>query len=279
MVSSLPFLEEIFGMYGLAITQLIYFILSFIITYIIGSKLILSIIDRILKRYDLKEHVRKPIIKIMKLIIVFIALTIAFGFAGYGNFLTSLATIGAAATLAIGFAAQDVIKNFVSGIFIFIEKPFKIGDWIEWNDHSGVVEDVSLRVTRVKTFDNELLTVPNSKLTDGVIKNPVAKDKLRVKFVFGISYEDDIEKASKIIKEEAIKHKEIMNKPEPSCRLTELADSYIGLKAIFWIKDPERSDFSRIKSDYIMKVKERFDKEEIEIPFPQLEVSGKIETK
>ncbi|MFB6159562.1 MAG: mechanosensitive ion channel domain-containing protein, partial [Haloferacaceae archaeon] len=73
---------------------------------------------------------------------------------------------------------QDVIANFVAGVFIFTDRPFRIGDWIEWDGYSGIVEDISLRVTRVRTFDNELLTVPNSNLTDGVIKNPVAKEQL-----------------------------------------------------------------------------------------------------
>jgi len=69
---------------------------------------------------------------------------------------------------------QNVISNFVAGVFIYTDKPFRIGDWIEWEDgtYSGIVEDISLRVTRVRTFDNELLTVPNSALTEGVLKIP-----------------------------------------------------------------------------------------------------------
>ncbi len=136
-----------------------------------------------------------------------------------------------------------------------------------------------MRITRVKTFDNELLTVPNSKLTEDVIKNPVAKDKLRIKFVFGISYEDDIEKASEIIIEQAKKQNEILKNPEPVVRLTELADSYIGLRVGFWVKNPSRSDSVKIKSDYIKAVKKRFDEEDIEIPFPQIGLSGEVKLK
>lgn len=279
MVEPLPFFEQVFGTYAIAITQLIYFVISFIVVYLIGTKTVIPVISRTLRRYEVEEHARKPIQKLLKVLIVFTAIAIAFGFAGYGNFLTSLATIAAAATLAIGFATQDIIKNFVSGIFIFIEKPFKIGDWIEWDDHSGIVEDVSLRVSRIKTFDNELLTVPNSQLTDGVIKNPVARDKLRIKFVFGISYEDNIDEATNIILEEARKNKKIMDKPEPVVRVIELADSYIGLRAMFWIENPSRSDFMNTKSEYVKNVKQRFDEENIEIPFPQVDLSGEIKTK
>lgn len=99
----------------------------------------------------------------------------AFGVAGFGKFLTSLAAIAAAGTLAIGFAIQDVIKNFVIGVFIFIERPFRIGDWIEWDEYAGTVMNIGLRGTRVRTFDKELLTVPNHTLTDGVLKKPVAQ--------------------------------------------------------------------------------------------------------
>jgi small-conductance mechanosensitive channel len=210
-------------------------------------------------------------------VVVFGAIAIAFGIAGYGSFLQSLATIAAAATLAIGLAMQDVISNVVAGVFIYADRPFRIGDWIEWDDHSGIVEDISLRVTRVRTFDNELLTVPNSQLTDDVIKNPVAKDKLRLKFVFGIGYEDDIQRATEIIVEEAENHPDILDDPAPSVRLTELGDSYVGLQSRIWIANPSRADFVKTRGEYVTNVKERFDEAGINIPYPQVDLSGGIE--
>jgi small-conductance mechanosensitive channel len=138
------------------------------------------------------------------------------------------------------------------------------------------VEDISLRVSRVRTFDNELLTVPNSQLTDGVIKNPVAKDKLRLKFVFGIGYDDDIDTATDIIVKEAEKHNEILEDPAPTVRLTELADSYVGLQSRIWIANPSRADWVRTRAEYVKNVKQRFDAEDIEIPFPQRDLSGDI---
>ena len=206
--------------------------------------------------------------------IVAVSIGVAFAFAGYGNILTALATVAAAATLAIGFAMQDVIANFVAGVFIYTDKPFRIGDWIEWDGNSGVVEDISLRVSRVRTFDNELLTVPNSNLTDGVIKNPVAKDKLRVQFEFGIGYDDDIDKATEIIVEEAEKRDDIMDDPGVSVRLSELGGSYVGLKSRFWIADPSRADFVKTRGEYVQSVKERFDAEGVNIPYPTRTLEG-----
>jgi len=261
------------GALGSAIT----FVLVFVIVFVLGRLTVIPLINRLLSARNVDRHARVPLMKVTTFVVVFAALGIAFGLAGFGNILTSLATIAAAATLAIGFAMQDVIANFVAGIFIFTDRPFRIGDWIEWDNNEGVVEDISLRVTRVKTFDNELLTVPNSVLTSGVIKNPVAEEKLRLQFLFGIGYDDDIEQATDIIVEEAENHDGIMDDPAPTVRLTELGDSYVGLKSRIWIDDPSRSDFVKTRGQYVTAVKNRFDEAGIDIPYPQRELSGELE--
>ncbi len=257
------------------------FFVGFIVLLLVGRIVVGPLVRRVLESRDLDEHARKPLMKITRFVVVFVALAAAFAIAGYGNLLTSVATIAAAATLAIGLALRNVIRNFVSGVLIYVEKPFKIEDWIEWDGnngtYSGIVEDISLRVTRVRTFDNELLTVPNSSLTENVVKNPVDAERLRLKFVFGIGYGDDIGKATDIIVEEAEDHDGIMDDPAPSVRTTELDDSYVGLQSRIWIEDPERSDFVKIRSEYVESVKNRFDDEGIEIPFPQRDLSGVIE--
>jgi small-conductance mechanosensitive channel len=258
------------GALGSAIT----FVVAFVLLYLGSKVVVLPVVRRFLNRRDLDEHARRPLLKLASIVLTFVAIAVAFTFAGFGNILTAIATVGAAATLAIGFAMQDVLSNFVAGIFIYTDKPFKIGDWIEWDGNSGVVEDISLRVTRVKTFDNELLTVPNSQLTDGVIKNPVAKDKLRLKFTFGIGYDDDIDKATEIIIEEAQKHAEILDDPEPSVRLIELGDSSVGLQSRIWISQPSRADFVKTRAEYVTNVKQRFDEEDINIPYPNRTIGG-----
>ena len=266
---------------GNSVFQAAIFVAAFIVLLLVGRIVVQPLLRRFLERRNLDSHARKPLMKISRFVVIFLALAVAFAVAGYGNLLTSIATIAAAATLAIGLALQNVIRNFVSGVFIYVEKPFKTDDWIEWENgtYSGIVEEISLRVTRVRTFDNELLTVPNSNLTENVVKNPVDADCLRLKFVFGIGYGDDIEKATDIIVEEAEKHDGIMDDPAPSVRTTELADSYVGLQSRIWIKDPSRSDFIRTRSEYVENVKNRFDEEGIEIPFPQRDLSGVIETR
>ena len=263
--------------YAGTIGQALTFLVVFLLIYTIGRAVILPVVNRALRSRDLDEHARKPLKKIVSIAVVFIGIAVAFGMADYGDFLQSLATIAAAATLAIGFAMQDVLKNFVAGIFIFTDKPFRIGDWIEWDGNSGIVEDISFRVTRVRTFDNELLTVPNSNLTDDVIKNPVAKRQLRLQVPFGIGYDDDIERANEIILEEAHDHPEILEDPVPSVRLIELGDSSVGLQSRIWISNPSRADFVKIRGEYVTAVKQRFDEGGINIPYPNRTIGGGLE--
>jgi small-conductance mechanosensitive channel len=260
-----------------AVAAAVVFVVSLITVYLVGRAVVTPLTDRVLERRGLDEHARKPLKKVVNVVVAFVSISVAFGLAEYGNFLQSLATIAAAATLAIGFATQDVIKNFVAGVFIFTDRPFRIGDWIEWDGHAGIVEDISFRVTRVRTFDNELLTVPNSDLTDGVVKNPVAKDTLRLKVPFGIGYDDDIPLATDIIVEEAAAHDGILSEPAPSVRLTELGDSAVVLQSRIWIEQPSRADFVKTRGEYVTSVKERFDEAGIDIPYPNRTLSGTLD--
>lgn len=252
------------------------FIITLVVIYVISKSLIIPGFRRLLISRKVEVHARRPLLKLTWFILVFTGIIIAAGVAGYGNILRSLATIAAAATLAVGFAMQNVIRNFVAGVFIFTDRPFKIGDWIKWEGNEGIVKDISLRVTRVESFDNELLTVPNSELTENVVTNPVANNLLRLNFMFGIHYDADIHEATKIIIDEANEHPEILSDPEPSVRLVELADSSVGLRSRVWIENPTRSDFTKIRSEFVTSVKERFDEAGIVIPFPQRDLSGEV---
>ncbi len=257
--------------------DVVVFVVAFVVVYLLGKTIVSPLFSRLLDARGLDRHAKVPLQKTLSFLIVFVAVSVAFGMAGLGSFLTAVATIGAAATLAIGFALQEVIQNFVAGIFIFTDKPFRIGDWIEWDGNSGTVEDISLRVTRIRTFDNELLTVPNGQLMGSVIKNPVDADQLRLKFVFGIGYDDDIETATGIILEEAKKHDGIVAEPEPSVRLVELGDSSVGLQSRIWIDNPSRADFVKTRGEYVTSVKQRFDEENINIPYPNRTIGGGLE--
>ena len=205
------------------------------------------------------------------------AITAALGVSGFNSLVTAIATIGAAGTFAIGFAMRSTIENYVSGVLIYIDKSFEAGDWIEWDGRKGRVTEIGLRVSRIRTFDNEQLMVPNSELANTTVKNPVANDKLRLQVLFGIGYEDNINEATQIILEGASEADGILDDPEPVVRLTKLADSYVGLNTYIWIDNPSRPDSLDIKSDFRQAIKEGFDDAGIDVPYQHTELTGGIE--
>jgi small-conductance mechanosensitive channel len=270
-------LDQLLAGAGRFVAQAITFVVTAAVVYLVGRIVVLPIVSRALRARDVDPTLAKPARKATLALVVFAAFAVAFAVAGFGNLLTSLATIAAALTLAIGFASQDIIGNLVSGVFLISDPKLKIGDWVEWDGNAGVIEDISFRVSRVRTFDNELITVPNSELANTAVTNPVAKDTLRIPFTFGVGYDDDLDHAKAVIVEEAEDHDEILDEPAPSVRVTELADSYVGIQSRFWVEDPARSDFVRVKSEYVQAVKERCDAEAIDMPYPYSELTGSIE--
>ena len=267
-------LTETFAGY---LTNLLGFVLGFVLTYAVGKAVLVPLVRRVLKRRGFDRTVLSLGDSVMGALVVVLAISIGFMAAGFPRFLTAAATLGGALALAVGFAAQDLIGNFVAGVFIIKDKPFEVGDWIEWNGNSGRVEDIDLRVSRVRTFDNERVTVPNGELANNAITNPVAYDTLRQKFVFGIGYDDDIDHATDCIIEEAEAVDGILSDPAPTVRVTELGDSAVGLQSRFWIDDPDRSDFVRVRSAYVQRVKERFDEEGIDMPYVHRQLTGEVE--
>jgi len=253
------------------------FVVAFLVVYLLGRLVVVRFADRAMKARGFDATIRSLAENVVGALVFFAALAVALTLAGFGTFLAAFATLGGALALALGFAAQDLVGNFVAGVFILKDRPFEVGDWIEQDDVVGRVTDIDLRVTTVKTFDNEKITVPNSELANNPLKNPVAYDKLRQKFVFGIGYEDDIDHAKAVILDEASNQEEILADPAPDVRVTELADSYVGLQTRFWMDNPSRSGFTTIRSDFVQAVKERCDAEGIDMPYPYVEVIGGID--
>jgi len=277
------YLSELLASVGLptqlanAVASALVFLVVFVGVYVVSKLVIVPLVARLLDRRGVEEHVRKPLTLVVYGLLLFVAVGLAFSFAGFGNILVALSTVTAAATLAVGFAMQDVLKNFVAGVFIYTDEPFRTGDWIEWEGNSGYIEDISLRVSRVRTFDNEHLTVPNSQLTDGVIKNYDKNGTLRLKFTFRIGFDDDIDEAMDIIVEEARARDGILSDPEPSVRLVEINEASFGLQSRIWIDDPGNSDFLGIRGRFVQSVTERFEAAGITIPYPHRTVDGSLE--
>jgi small-conductance mechanosensitive channel len=253
------------------------FLVGFVGVLLIGKFALVPAVNRVLGSRGFDEAVRSLGSSVANAVVWVAAIAIGFTMAGYGAFLSAFAVFGGAIALAVGFAAQDLLGNFVAGIFILKDKPFEVGDWIEWDGNSGRVEDIDLRVSRVRTFDNERITVPNGDLANNAVTNPVAYETLRQKFVFGIGYDDDIAQATDIIVEKAEAHEDILDDPGVSVRLVELGDSAVGLQSRWWIADPDRGDFVRVRSEYVTAVKEAFDEAGIDMPYVHRQLTGSVE--
>jgi small conductance mechanosensitive channel len=179
-----------------------------------------------------------------------------------------LAGLGIAGFI-IGFALQDTLSNFASGIMILLYRPFDVGDVVDAGGVSGKVSHMSLVNTTFMTFDNQSLVVPNNNIWGAVITNVTAQRTRRVDLVFGISYGDDIEKAERVLHEIVESYDAVLDDPEPMIRLHELADSSVNFIVRPWVKT---DDYWDTYWDLTKAVKQRFDKEGISIPFPQRDV-------
>jgi len=178
----------------------------------------------------------------------------------------------------IGFAAQQAFSNIVSGIFIVLFRPFRVGDLIKVGSRDyGIVEDITLQHTVLNNFENKRIIIPNSIISSETIINDSIEDaKVCCWIEIGISYDSDVELATKIMQEEAVKHPFCIdartqedrdnNKPQVVVRLLSFGDFSVNLKADVWTSDPLM--MRQLRSDINKAVKVRFDAEGIEIPFP-----------
>ena len=243
-----------------------------VVFYIIGKLAVKPIVSTVLSKKI--KAMGNLIGKISLYTTVIIGLAVGLTSAGYSEVLRSFGTIVAAGTVAIGFAMQDSVSSVVAGIFIVMDKPFELGDWIEWDGKAGIVEDIGLRTTVVQTFDKEKLTVPNNELANTTIKNPVDGDNVRVQLDIGIGYDSDIKKAKQIVEDILRDMETIADEPAPDMKLVSLGDSSIDFKARYWIDSPKRANFVKTREKVLHKVKQRFDAEGIDIPYPTTTIAG-----
>ena len=182
---------------------------------------------------------------------------------------TSFIAILGASVLAIGLALQGALSNFAAGALMIIFKPFRVGDFIEGGGVSGVVEEIGIFTTELKSPDNKQIIVPNAKMTGDNIVNYTAKECRRVDIVAGVSYGDDLDKVKSVLADILSKDDRILKDPVPTIGVLELADSSVNFAVRPWVKT---SDYWDVFFATQESIKKRFDAESISIPFPQQDV-------
>jgi small conductance mechanosensitive channel len=182
---------------------------------------------------------------------------------------TSFIAILGAAGLAIGLALQGSLANFAAGFLMIIFRPFKVGDFIEGAGVAGVVEEIQIFTTTLKTGDNKIIIVPNAKLSGDNITNYSAMETRRVDMTVGVAYDADLAHVKKVLNDIISQDGRILAEPASQVAVAELADSSVNFVVRVWTKS---ADYWAVKFDMTETIKNRFDAEGIGIPFPQREI-------
>lgn len=182
---------------------------------------------------------------------------------------TSFVAVIGAAGLAVGLALQGSLSNFASGVLLILFKPFKVGDFIKAGGEAGVVVEVGILTTEMKTPDNIKIILPNSAIMGGSITNVSAHPTRRVDMVVGVSYGDDLNKAKQIMEDLLAADERVLKDPAPTVAVSNLGDSSVDFVVRPWVNS---ADYWAVKFDFTQAVKEKFDAEGVSIPFPQRDV-------
>ena len=212
----------------------------------------------------------KPDVIIRAKVFYYVFLTIAFflalNFAGIsGELSTIMAAIGITG-IVLGFAAQTVVANFISGVFMYFDKPLQIGDQVQIGELEGVVEDIRMLSTRIRAWDGTLIRIPNEKLFNSNIVNFMYYPIRRVDVDIGIAYSADAERAIEIIKGVLDEIPFVLAEPEPLVYVNDLSDSAVMIAIRAWAPSEKWFD---VRTRIIRDVKKALDEAGIEIPFPQ----------
>ncbi len=182
---------------------------------------------------------------------------------------TSLIAVMGAAGLAIGLALQGSLANFAAGVLIVMFRPYRVGDFVEAAGIAGVVLQVQILTTVLKTGDNKQIIVPNGQIMSSIITNYSANDTRRVDMTIGVSYDDDLDKVRRTLQELVDADDRILKDPECLIAVSELADSSVNFVVRSWVNT---ADYSGVMFGLTEAIKKRFDKEGISFPFPQQDV-------
>ena len=250
-------------------------VLFILFAFVQLAKLVQKGVDRALNsaRVRISHLLHRMIVSSVRNLVVLFGVLIAISQLGIslGPLLAGLGIAG----FIIGFALQDSLSNFASGMMILMYRPFDVGDVVDAGGVNGKVSHMSLVNTTFMTFDNQKLIVPNNMIWQSVITNVTAQHTRRIDLMFGIAYEDDIERAERVLHEIVAANEAVLSDPEPQIKLHELGDSSVNFVVRPWVNT---DDYWDTYWDITKAVKLRFDEEGLSIPYPQRDVHIKGQT-
>lgn len=249
--------------YGdVTLRNILIFLISMTVTVILAKLITLTLKRALIDK--LKKNLLDMILRTVYytiIIAVFLGLTPLLGIN-----LSGLLIAGGITGIIIGFALQNIVANLVSGIFLAVERPVRIGDGISLGNVTGVVEDVNIFSTIIRTYDGLFVRIPNSTVFTSNITNYTAHIARRFEYVIGVSYRDDAQKAIEVIKKVIEEHPLALKKPEPQVFVDNLGESSVIIVVRVWAPSQE---WYSVKMDLLWKIKKSLEENGISIPFPQ----------
>ena len=245
-------------------------ILAALAVFIIGRwvvKYLSNLARRLMEKRNVDATLGKFIASMTYIALLTFVILAALGMLGIQT--TSFIAVIGAAGLAVGLALQGSLSNFAAGVLMIIFRPFKVGDFIEGAGVAGIVEEIQIFTTTLKTPDNKIIIIPNAKLSGDNIVNYSTQETRRVDMSVGVAYDSDLSHVKKVLNDIISQDERVLADPPPQVVVAELADSSVNLVVRVWTKS---GDYWAVKCDMTETIKNRFDAEGINIPFPQREI-------
>ena len=232
------------------------------------AKLASSAVNKIMQHKKFDRAVISFVSSIVYGIVYFVAIIAAISHLGFNT--SSLVAIVGAAGLAIGLALQGSLSNFASGVLLIVLKPFKSDDFVEVAGISGIVEEINIFSTQLRSPDNKTVIIPNGTITSNTITNYSAKAIRRIDLVIGVSYDADLAKTKQILLDVVQNTPLVLKDHEVTIGVSELADCSVNLVVRPWVNT---ADYWAVHFSLLENIKTGLDKADIEIPFPQLSIN------
>lgn len=260
------FLKNILDSFLKAIPSIVLAIVILIVGLIL-TKISVKLLSKGLSKTKLELTVIKFTTQVVRIILYVLLVTVVMSTLGIPS--TSIVTVIGTAGVAIGLALQNSLSNVAGGFLLMLTKPFKIGDYIISNGVEGTVSQISILHTRLDSFSNQAIFIPNGQVVNAVVVNNSGNSTRRVDLKFSISYNDDYNKAREIIMEIAENHPMALKSPAPFVRMLEHGASSIDIATRIWVRT---EDYWDVYFDVTEQVRAAFIANDIEIPFNQLDV-------
>ena len=246
-------------------------VVIFIVFYV-AAKAIRSVVRNLSARRKRHQNVGLVLGRLMQWLVVFLGLMIALVIALPTFKPAQLVQFLGISSVAIGFAFRDVLQNFLAGILLLLNEPFRVGDQIKMGDLEGTVEEIETRATMIRTYDNRRIVVPNAELFTNAVTVNTAYDKRRLEYDIGIGYGDDIELARRVMREAVATVEDVMSDPAPDVLVYEYGESTVNIRVRWWILPPRRADALDSRDGVLTAIKRALSAHGIDLPFPTRQI-------